>query len=535
MKNCIETDIIVIGSGLAGLTFALKASKKAKVAVITKGELKESATYYAQGGIATVLDGSDSFDDHIEDTIKAGGGLSDPLVVDSVIRKGPQMIRELTALGADFTLKEGSENDLDLTIEGGHSKRRIVHAKDVTGQIIEKTLINAVKACENIEIFEDFTAIDLINDLKVKRQGGNDHIWGVYCLNNKTGEVVTFSAPTTVMASGGAGKTYLFTSNPDIASGDGIAMAYRAGAEIKNMEFVQFHPTCLYHSKAKSFLITEAVRGEGGKLILENGERFMDGYDDAAELAPRDIVARAIDFELKKRGDDCVYLDITHKGADFIKSHFPSIYEKCLSYAIDITKEPIPVVPAAHYVCGGIKTDLDGKSTLGNLYAIGECGCTGLHGANRLASNSLLECLVLADNAAAKILSEIDTKPKDLPVIPKWSSEGTVPSDEAVVITQNWDEIRRYMWNYVGIVRSTKRLLRAKRRTQMLKSEINEYYWNFTITSDIIELRNLADMADIIIESALKRKESRGLHYNTDYPKKDDKNFKKDTIVKKEL
>ena len=526
----VQSDFLVIGSGIAGLSFALKAAKTGTVSIITKRDITESATFYAQGGVASVLSEEDSFESHIQDTIAAGSGLSNKEVVEMVVRDGPAMIRELMALGVEFSNRNGGE-DLDLGKEGGHSKRRIVHAKDMTGRVVERALVAAVMAEENIKVYEEFIAVDLITHSKFIEKTETETVWGAYAMDKSTGSIHTFVTLATVLATGGTGKVYLYTSNPDVATGDGIAMAYRIGAKVANMEFMQFHPTCLYHPEAKSFLISEALRGEGGLLKRGDGIAFMKKHHYKADLAPRDIVARAIDFELKKSGDECVYLDISHKPADFIKERFPNIYEKCLALGIDITTEPIPVVPAAHYICGGVCTDPDGRTNLRRLYAIGETACTGLHGANRLASNSLLECLVFATAASADASAMVKGEGLTPPPIPVWETRGAVTSEEAVIISQNWDEIRRFMWNYVGIVRSDRRLDRAKRRIELLKSEINEYYWDFTITSDLLELRNIATVAELIIDSAIKRKESRGLHYNIDHPETDDELFKEDTVL----
>jgi len=529
----VKSDFLVIGSGVAGISFALKAAKFGTVSLVTKREKRESATFYAQGGIASVLSAEDSFEAHVKDTLEAGAGLCHPDVVEMVVRDGPNRIRELMELGARFTKRMVNNiEELDLGKEGGHSKRRIVHAKDMTGKEIEEALLKAVEAEKNITIYENHIAIDLITHSKFVEKLNGDTCWGAYILNKKNGEVYTFLAKAIVLATGGAGKVYLFTSNPDIATGDGIAMACRAGATVANMEFIQFHPTCLYHSRAKSFLISEAVRGEGGILRLKGGTPFMERYHPMKDLAPRDIVARAIDFELKKSGNDCVYLDITHKDPEFIKTRFPNIYEKCLSFGFDMVKEPIPVVPAAHYTCGGVLTNDYGESSLKRLFAIGETACTGLHGANRLASNSLLEAVVFANRAYTKAKELMNKSGFAIPNIPAWQAGEAVNSDEAVIISQNWDEVRRFMWNYVGIVRSNKRLERAKTRIENLKREINEYYWNFTVTSDILELRNIATVAELIIKCAMLRKESRGLHYTIDYPETDDINWKKDTILR---
>ncbi len=529
----LDFDFLVIGSGLAGLTFALKASRYGSVALITKRELTESTTRYAQGGIASVFSAEDSFEEHIRDTIEAGGGLCHRDVVETVVREGPERVRELIEWGARFTTREGTNNDVefDLGREGGHSQRRIVHASDITGEELVRVLTRLARKNTSIDIYENHIAVDLITHEKFVERIEPDICWGAYVLDKDKGDVKRFLSKITVLATGGAGKVYLYTSNPDISTGDGIAMAYRAGAEIANMEFIQFHPTCLYHPEAKSFLISEAVRGEGAYLRLSSGERFMERYHPLKELAPRDVVARAIDAELKKSGEECVYLDITHKDPEFVKNRFPNIYERCLSYGFDLTKEPIPVVPAAHYTCGGVVTDIDGKTTINRLYAIGEVACTGLHGANRLASNSLLEALVFAHRAFVRAKEEVKD-PTPIPSIPVWDTKGAVNSDEMVVVSQNWDEIRRFMWNYVGIARSDKRLERAERRIEILQQEIRQYYWDFLLTSDLVELRNIATVAELVIRCALKRKESRGLHYNIDHPKMDDKNWKKDTIIR---
>ncbi len=505
----IKTDILVIGSGIAGLFFSLKASNFAKVIIITKKERAESNTNYAQGGIAAVLAPTDSFESHIEDTLRAGNGLCDREVVEAVVRNGPARVKELVELyNVEFTRKQNGS--FDLGMEGGHSHRRILHAKDLTGREVESSLLSAI-ANAKVPIYENYIAVNLVTS--------NGKVIGAYVLDVNNNRVIQFFAKIIVLATGGAGKIYLYTSNPDIATGDGIAMAYRAGATIMNMEFFQFHPTCLYHPYAKSFLISEALRGEGAILVDKNGTRFMEKYHEDMELAPRDIIARAIDNELKRSGDECVYLDITHRGADFIKKRFPGIYKKCLEFNIDITRSKIPVVPAAHYCCGGVKAKIDGTTDVEHLIAIGETSCTGLHGANRLASNSLLEALVCAHEAAKKCRKLLQEGIK-LQDFKPWETGDAVDSDEAVVITQNWDEIRRFMWNYVGIVRTNKRLKRAKKRIINLKEEINEYYWNFIITADLIELRNIATVAELTIDSALQRKESRGIHYNLDYPNK---------------
>ena len=528
-----ESNVLIVGSGVAGLTTALNLSRFARVTVITKKDADDTSTSQAQGGIATVLDAADRFEYHIRDTHIAGAGLCRSEAVESIIREGPQAIRELMNFGARFNVSAGGE--LDLGREGGHSHRRIVHAEDMTGREIERALLQAVRASDRIRLLENYSALNLVTatdsgSVNAKDIPGNRCI-GCYVHNEKTDEIIPWSAHAVVLATGGAGKVYLYTSNPDVATGAGVAMAYRAGADVANMEFIQFHPTCLYHPEAKSFLISEAVRGEGAVLRTMDGEAFMERYHPMKDLAPRDIVARAIDSELKKRGDDHVLLDITHKPAKQTMERFPNIYKRCLQFGYDMTKESIPVVPAAHYTCGGVLTDMDGKTTVPGLFACGEVACTGLHGANRLASNSLLEAVVMADHIAGALernWDEVSSTP--MPHIPDWDPGGAVDSDEQVVITHNWDEVRRTMWNYVGIVRSNRRLERAKHRIDLLQREVDEYYWNFRITRELIELRNLVTVSSLIVRCAMSRKESRGLHYTLDYPESND-SLKFDTIV----
>ncbi len=529
----MKFDVAIVGSGLAGLSVALHLAETHTVAVIAKRALLDGASSWAQGGIAAVLDSHDSHAQHVEDTLIAGAGLCNEAATRFIVENGPAAINWLIQQGVPFTKDPTTEFGYHLTREGGHSQRRIIHTADATGHAVQTTLEQQVRTHPNIQLFEHHCAIDLITSDKVvshlsssssvsaNKPTGMPKCLGLYVQDESTGKVFTFTAQHTVLATGGAGKVYLYTTNPDTATGDGIAMAWRAGCRVSNMEFIQFHPTCLYHPYAKSFLITEAIRGEGGILKLPPeagaaaGTRFMLAHDERAELAPRDIVARAIDFEMKKRGLDYVHLDISHASPEFLKEHFPTIYARCLTLGIDITKEPIPIVPAAHYTCGGVVTDMRGRTDLPGLYAVGETACTGFHGANRLASNSLLECIVLGRAAAQDIQTH---KPETLPTLPAWDESRVANADEEVVIAHNWDELRRFMWNYVGIVRTTKRLERAQHRIRLLKEEINEYYTHFRITPDLLELRNLVDVASLIVNSALSRHESRGLHFSRDYP-----------------
>ena len=503
-------DVLIIGSGLAGQSAALRLANHCRVVLVSKRTLEDSASGWAQGGIAAVLDSRDSIEAHIQDTLIAGAWLNDEPATRFVVKNGQRAIEWLIEQGVPFTKDEAGYH---LTREGGHSARRVIHVADATGFAVQDTLTKKVRANPNITILESHIAIDLITGEKLGT--GENRCFGAYVLDSRNGEVITIGATNTLIATGGAGKVYLYTTNPDTSTGDGIAMAFRAGCRISNMEFIQFHPTCLYHPQAKSFLISEAVRGEGGLLRLPDGTRFMLEHDKRAELAPRDVVARAIDFEMKKRGLDCVFLDISHKGEDFIRAHFPNIHARCLELGIDITRDGIPVVPAAHYTCGGIVSDLRGRTDVSGLYVAGEASCTGLHGANRLASNSLLECLVFSEAAVNDILA---SKPGAFPDLPLWDESRVTDADEEVVISHNWDELRRFMWDYVGIVRTTKRLKRAKHRIGLLTREIHEFYSKFRVSHDLIELRNLVTTADLIVRCAMLRKESRGLHYSRDYP-----------------
>ncbi|WP_339135621.1 MAG: L-aspartate oxidase [Candidatus Electrothrix sp. GW3-4] len=529
------TDILIIGSGVAGLSFALKVSSFARVTLVTKKQSADSATNLAQGGIAAVLSKHDRLEDHIQDTLISGDGLCHHEIVQSVVEEGADRVRELVNLGVTFQRGEDDE-EFDLGMEGGHSARRVAHAKDMTGREIERALLTQVQDNKRIEILENHMAVDLLLESKTKkkRPKGKDRCLGAYVLNRTTGEVETWRARITVLCTGGSGKVYLYTTNPDIATGDGVAMAYRAGAQVADLEFVQFHPTCFFNAKVKNFLISEAVRGEGGILINKQGQPFMRQYDERGDLATRDAVARGIDTEMKKSGADCVYLDITHKKRDFLEQRFPTIYGTCKKYGVDISQEPIPVVPAAHYMCGGVLTDKWGLSSVNNLLALGETACTGLHGANRLASNSLLEAVIFAHKAAQwvkKNWSEI-TSQKSCH-IEDWRTGRAQSIEENVLISHNWDQVRRLMWNYVGIVRTKKRLQLVERRMRPILIETKEHFYDYLLTPDLIELRNIVLMADLIIKSASLRRESRGLHYLLDYPERDDILFSKDTILEK--
>jgi L-aspartate oxidase len=509
-------DVLILGSGAAGLSLALRLPPTARIAVVAKREMSEGNTLYAQGGISAVLDAGDSIESHVRDTLAAGGGLCNEATVRLVVERGPANIRWLQQQGTHFTLTSDAPGaGYHLTREGGHSHRRVVHAADATGLEVESTLVRQLRARPGTVLLEHHIAIDLVTTPAASDRP--KRCVGAYLLDIHAGKVSAVRARFVVLATGGASKVYLYTSNPDVATGDGIAMAWRAGCRVANMEFMQFHPTCLYHPHAKAFLVTEAVRGEGGRLLLADGTRFMPRFDERAELAPRDVVARAIDHEMKRLGTDCVYLDISHKSADFVRGHFPTIHAKCLELGIDITREPIPVVPAAHYTCGGVMTDHRAQTDIAGLYAVGETAYTGLHGANRMASNSLLECLVFGELAAADISRRLDSEPAP-PSIRAWDESRVTDSDEEVVVSHNWDELRRFMWDYVGIVRTNKRLARARRRINLLRHEIREYYSNFRVSNDLLELRNLADVADLIITSAYRRRESRGLHSTQDFP-----------------
>jgi len=530
MTNSNACDVLIIGSGGAGLSLALRLADHANILVLSKVALNSGSTYHAQGGISAVLDKNDSIESHIKDTLVAGAGLCDPEAVRVTVSQGKENIEWLKEQGVEFTQKQSKngETSFHLNREGGHSHRRIVHTADATGKAVSQTLIECARAHPNITLLEDHNAIDLITNHKDKT--AELHIQGAYVLNTLNNKVLSIAAKTVILATGGASKVYLYSTNPQISTGDGIALAWRAGCRVGNMEFMQFHPTCLYHPEERSFLISEAVRGEGGKLILPDGSEFMQHYHPDRELAPRDIVARAIDNEIKKHGIDCVYLDISHKPAEFVREHFPTIYKQCLSLDIDITQQPIPVVPAAHYTCGGVLTDLNAQTDIAGLYAIGEVACTGLHGANRMASNSLLECLVFAERAAADILNYLPQI--ELPEsLADWDESQVSGSDEEIVVSHNWDELRHFMWDYVGIVRTNKRLRRAMRRVELLKEEIADYYGTFRVTSDLLELRNLVIVAELIVRSAQSRKESRGLHYTQDYPEIDNSKPAENTIL----
>lgn len=551
----VNCDFLILGSGIAGLSFALKAAELGRVIILTKASRAEGATRYAQGGIASVFSESDSFESHIQDTLEAGAGLCNPHAVEITVREGPERVRELIAWGVPFSKRDSEHFPYDLTREGGHRARRILHASDFTGQAIEETLLSAIEDHSNITVWENHIAIDLITNASIRknaRDNGKEssipkklRCYGVYALDIEKNEIHTFGANYTVLGTGGAGKVYLYTSNPDVATGDGIAMAWRAGARIANMEFMQFHPTCLYNPQAKSFLISEALRGEGGELVDKDGNAFMKKYHPMGSCAPRDIVARAIDSEMKRTGSECVYLDMTKQSSDFLINRFPNIYKICLKYGIDLTREPIPVVPAAHYTCGGVMSDEWGESTIHNLFAIGEVANTGLHGANRLASNSLLEGVVFAHRAFERIKERMGQRyasgnggggrridAQDMPDhLPEWQAGMAVPMEERINIHHTWKELRTLMWNYVGIVRSDRRLQKAQARLELIEHEVNEYYWKYILTADLIELRNLVTVASLIVQSALLRKESRGLHYNIDHPNRDDRFFKRETIL----
>ncbi len=524
-----QFDYLVLGSGIAGLSFALQAARHGSVALLTKRGRAETNTAYAQGGVAAVFGPQDSVEQHIQDTLVAGAGLCREPAVRVTVEEGPARVRELIELGVDFT-RDATPFGFHLTREGGHSQRRILHVADLTGREVERGLLRAAEQA-GVQFFEEHAAIDLITEAKLGASPGRDRVLGCYALDTRSGEVHVFLGKAVVLATGGAGKVYLYTSNPDVATGDGLAMAHRAGAAVANLEFIQFHPTCLYHPQAKSFLISEALRGEGGILRNKAGEAFMERYDPRKELAPRDVVARSIDSELKRRGDDCAFLDMTHLGKAFLVEHFPNIYTTCQAFGIDMAVTPIPVVPAAHYVCGGVCTDLNGQTTIPGLMAIGEVACTGLHGANRLASNSLLEGMVFGRRAATVARDLVAQSPAPFARVPDWDPGSAVPPDEGVIVKQNWDEIRSLMWNYVGIVRTDKRLARAQRRLDNLVDEIHEYYWGFLITRDLLELRNLADVARLIVACAQERKESRGLHYTLSWPRRDDVTWVRDTVL----
>ena len=526
----VFADLLIIGCGAAGLSLALRLADAARVVALAKGPSHEGSTYYAQGGVSAVLDAGDSIESHLQDTLIAGAGLCHPDAVRFTVEHGRTAIEWLSRQGVPFTMETNAEGGADYHLhrEGGHSHRRIVHAADATGRAIQTTLEQRARQHPNITLHDRYSVIDLIAGRKLGLDG--NRCLGAYVLNRQTGRVEVIAARFVVLATGGASRVYLYSSNPDGSTGDGIAMAWRAGCRVANMEFMQFHPTCLYHPQAKNFLISEAVRGEGGHLLLPDGTRFMRNFDVRMELAPRDIVARAIDHEMKRLGAECVYLDISHKPADFIRDHFPNIHAKCLEYGFDMTRQPIPVVPAAHYTCGGVMTDLRARTDMEGLYAVGEVAFTGLHGANRMASNSLLECLVFAAAAAEDIRPQLASAPEP-PALPAWDESRVTDSDEEVVVSHNWAELRQFMWDYVGIVRTDKRLQRAQHRVELLLREIDEYYGNFRISGNLIELRNLAQVAELIIRSALARKESRGLHYTLDYPRANESAPVRDTVL----
>ena len=530
MTSLADFDVLIIGSGAAGLSLALRLANSTRIAVLAKGPLHEGSTYYAQGGVSAVLDVGDSIESHVQDTLIAGAGLCHADAVRFTVEHGREVIEWLSQQGVPFTREPNAEGIVDYHLhrEGGHSHRRIVHAADATGRAIQTALEARAREHPNIALLDQYIAVDLITRRKLGLAG--NRCLGAYVLDQHSDQVEALAARFVVLATGGASRAYLYSSNPDGSTGDGIAMAWRAGCRVANMEFMQFHPTCLYHPQAKNFLISEAVRGEGGYLLLPDGTRFMRNFDVRMELAPRDIVARAIDHEMKRLGAECVYLDISHKPADFIRAHFPNIHAKCLEYGFDMTRQPIPVVPAAHYTCGGVMTDLRARTDVEGLYATGEVAFTGLHGANRMASNSLLECLVFATAAAKDIGPQLDRAPIP-PALPAWDESRVTDSDEEVVVTHNWAELRQFMWDYVGIVRTDKRLQRARRRVELLLGEIDEYYGNFRISGNVIELRNLAQVAELIIRSALARKESRGLHYTLDYPQANESAPVRDTVL----
>jgi len=535
-----STDFLVIGSGISGLSFAIKAARLGSVTIVTKKAKVDTATNLAQGGIAAVLSPDDSFALHIEDTLRSGAGLCHEDIVKLVVETGPARIEELIRLGVRFQSEAGDPSHLDLGKEGGHSARRIAHAMDLTGRKIEEGLLAQVAANPRITVLENHLAVDLLVSSKTgtpyqPHDSFSDQCLGAYVFDRETGRIDTWQAKATVLCTGGTGKVYLYTTNPDIATGDGIAMAYRAGARVANLEFVQFHPTCLYHPQVKNFLISEAVRGEGGRLIDQRGQPFMHKYDARGDLATRDTVARAIDSEMKASGDDCVYLDITHQPAEFLKNRFPTIYQKCLSLGIDMTREPIPVVPAAHYMCGGVVTDQWGRTNIEGLFAFGEAACTGLHGGNRLASNSLLEAVVFAHQAFLECEREWpELRQATLPEVAEWSAGEAQRIEENVLVSHNWDQIRRLMWNYVGIVRTEKRLALVQERLRVIAGEVNQHYRDYILTPDLIELRNIAQVAELIVRCACIRKESRGLHYLVDFPNPDDVHWKKDTIIQRQ-